>query len=82
MRFSGRRRHSCVTAGTTRVPFGVAYTPQPSQIGAIFRRERPTRDLFDRRSDLLASTESCRSVWLGENTDLSIVVIDNGIRGP
>jgi hypothetical protein len=32
--------------------------------------------------DLLESTESCRSVCLGENTDLSIVVIGNGIRGP
>ena len=45
-------------------------------------RARPTGDLFDRRSDLLESTESCRSVCLGDNTDLSIVVIDNGIRGP
>ena len=82
MRSSGRRRHSCATAGPTRAPFGVAYTPQPSQIGAIFMRARPTRDLFECRSDLLESTESCRSVCLGENTDLSIVVIDNGIRGP
>ena len=45
-------------------------------------RARPTRDLFDRLSDLLDSTESRRSVCLGDNTDLSIVVIDDGIRGP
>jgi hypothetical protein len=82
MRSSGRHRHSCATAGPTRAPFGVAYAPQASPIGAIFMRAQPTRDLFDRRSDLLESTESRRSVCLGENTDLSIVVIDNGIRGP
>jgi hypothetical protein len=82
MRSSGRRRHSCATAGPTRAPFGVRYTPQPSPIGAIFMRARPTRDRFECRSDLLESTESCRSVCLGENADLSIVVIDNGSRGP
>lgn len=82
MRSSGRRRHSCATAGPTRAPFGVTYTPQPSPIGAIFMRARPTRDQFECRSDLLESTESCRSVCLGENADLSIVVIDNGSRGP
>lgn len=82
MHSSGRRRHSCATAGPTRAPFGVTYTPQPSPIGAIFMRARPTRDRFECRSDLLESTESCRSVCLGENADLSIVVIDNGSRGP
>ena len=75
-------RHSCATAGPTRAPFGVAYTPQPLPIGAIFMRMRPTRDLFDRRNDLLESTESCRSVCLGENTDLSIVAMTTGFAAP